>query len=334
MHVVVKGQTLKGIAKRYRIPIDTLRGVNGLKPGDRIHPGLALVLPEKGREAEATRKAGELRAADERERDKTRRIKERELGARDAGRGARRDGKGGGAAKTDDRAGGPEAGYAAKPKRPGRVRFVRGSEHADVQLLSRHGRLVPAGLATVSRMLRFYPTGAKIPVDPRLATLIGLVSDHFGGRSLHVVSGFRPFSPKQYTRHSNHNVGRAFDFSVEGVPNTVVRDFCRTIHNAGVGFYPSGTFVHLDVRTEKAYWVDYSRSGEAPRYSSPVDQAAADESASDVDVSAAGQAPQGSHGTLHPTDQPLDSFRGNLDTPGDATDSAGKRGPNDPPPAP
>ena len=78
------------------------------------------------------------------------------------------------------------------------------------------------------------------------------VSDHFGGRPLHVVSGFRPYSPVQYTPHSNHNAGRAMDFSVEGVPNTAVRDFCRTFRNAGVGYYPNSTFVHLDVRTGKS----------------------------------------------------------------------------------
>lgn len=324
VHVVVKGQTLKGIAKRHRISIDTLREVNGLRPGERIHPGLELVIPEKGHEAEAAKKAADRRAAEERERDKARRAKERDAAAKGGARAGRRD----------EERGGREEPYEAKPKRPGRVKFVRGAEHAEVQLLTRHGRLVPAALATVSRMLRFYPTGAKIPVDPRLATLIGLVSDHFGGRPFHVVSGFRPYSPKQYTPHSNHNLGRAFDFSIEGVPNTAVRDFCRTIHNAGVGWYPNSTFVHLDVRAQKAYWVDYSRSGEAPRYSSPVDQAAADESASEVDETGGTPAPSGSHGTLHPTEQAPDSTGGNPDTSGDASDSARKRGAGDPPPSP
>src|SRR5262249_20154158 len=117
----------------------------------------------------------------------------------------------------------------------------------------------------------------------RLATLIGMVSDHFGGRTIHVVSGYRPYTPAQYTRHSNHNVGRAMDFSVEGVPNTVVRDFCRTFRNAGVGYYPNSTFVHLDARSGKVFWIDYSRPGEAPHYDSPSASANADEAAKDVE---------------------------------------------------
>ena len=73
------------------------------------------------------------------------------------------------------------------------------------------------------------------------------------------------------------------DFSIEGVPSTTVRDFCRTFRDAGVGFYPNSTFVHLDVRTGKSYWIDYSRAGEAPRYDSPSSQGVADEAARDVE---------------------------------------------------
>src|SRR6185312_1430220 len=152
------------------------------------------------------------------------------------------------------------------PVRRGFVHLIRGSDEIEVQLVTRHGHLAPKALAGFRKVLRFYPTGAETPIDPRLAALVGQVSDHFGGKPLHVVSGFRPYTRAQYTEHSNHNLGRAMDFSVEGVPNTVVRDFCRTFRNAGVGYYPNSTFVHLDVRAGKAYWVDYSKPGEAPRY--------------------------------------------------------------------
>ena len=52
------------------------------------------------------------------------------------------------------------------------------------------------------------------------------MSNHFGSRRIDIISGFRPYSPTQYTPHSNHNIGHAVDFRVEGVPNEVVRDFC------------------------------------------------------------------------------------------------------------
>jgi uncharacterized protein YcbK (DUF882 family) len=287
-HTVSRGQTLYAIARRYRTTVDALREVNGLKPGQRIQPGLVLVIPERGREAvttHATAKA-ELRST----RDKPtalRREPERRdaagvsVGAQDAE--PRKIGKKRGAKPGADAANVKSKGkyFTQKPKRPGWVRMVRGMDQLDLQLLTRQGRLVPKALPKLSRLMRASPV-ASIPIDPRLATLVGIVSNHFGGRTIRVVSGYRPYSPTQYTPHSNHNIGRAIDFVVEGVPNTVVRDFCRSFRNAGVGYYPNSTFVHLDVRSAKTYWVDYSRHGEPPRYDGTNGSLAADESTRDV----------------------------------------------------
>jgi uncharacterized protein YcbK (DUF882 family) len=257
VHVVEKGQTLGRIAKRYHVTVDAVREANNLRRFQQIHPGLSLVIPDKGHAYHPAVAKSEPKA------DKV----------------ADRGKKGGTKAKKGE----PDDKPAWGKRRPGFVRMIRGTDKLEAQLLTRHGRLAPAALSGLSHLLRFYPTGAKIPIDPRLASLVGAVSDHFGGRPIHVVSGFRPYSPAQYTPHSNHNVGRAMDFSVEGIPNTVVRDFCRTFRNAGVGYYPNSTFVHLDVRAGKAYWIDYSRPGEAPHYDSPSARSNADEAAQDVE---------------------------------------------------
>ena len=271
VHVVAKGQTLGRIAKRYRTSVETLREVNNLRPGERLHPGLSLVIPEKGREAEAGRKAAQLAEGAADARDRPRRGKPETTPPH---------GRKGGKAQDD----GEKAGARFKgPTRRGFVRLAHGAEKLEIQLVNRRGHLAPAALAGLSRILRFYPSGAKTSIDPRLAALVGEVSDHFGGRPIRVVSGFRPYTPAQYTPHSNHNVGRAMDFSIEGVPNPVVRDFCRTFRNAGVGYYPNSSFVHLDVRAGKAYWIDYSRPGEAPHYDSPAAQHSADEAQGDVE---------------------------------------------------
>jgi len=118
------------------------------------------------------------------------------------------------------------------------------------------------------------------PVDPRLVSLVGIVANHFGGRAIEVVSGYRGYTPTQYTPHSNHNYGKAMDFRIRGVSDEALRDFCRTLRSAGCGYYPNSSFVHLDVRDTKAYWVDWSRPGEPPKYDKPG--VAADEGASDV----------------------------------------------------
>ena len=276
VHVVAKGQTLGAIARRYRISVADLQEVNGLRRGQRIKPGLALVIPEKGKLAEA-KKAAALRAARFEANRKSSDSKK----------------KGDSASKSSGK---PKAeSYAMAPKRPGFVRLVRGTEHYEGQLVTRRGRLVPSALPHVSRMMKHVPSDSKTAVDPRLATLVGMVSDHFGGRPIHIVSGYRPYSPTQFTKDSNHNHGRALDFNIPGVPNTVVRDFCRTFRNAGVGYYPNSSFVHLDVRASKFFWIDYSRPGEAPKYDSPSSQSAADESTGDVDRSPTTTPPEGSN---------------------------------------
>jgi len=285
VHVVAKGQTLGRIAKRYHVTVDAIREVNGLRPGQLLKPGVSLVIPEKGKEAEAAKKAAALKTAQSKKSEgKAKDAKDAKDAKESKDPKDAKDKKKGGKSEASKK---PEP-LVQKPKRPGFVKIVRGTEKLEVQLLSRHGRLVPSALPGISRMLRFAPTDAKIAIDPRLATLLGMVSDHFGGRTIHVVSGYRPYSPTQYTKHSNHNLGRAVDFNIEGVPNTTLRDFCRSFRNAGVGYYPNSSFVHMDVRTTKAFWIDYSKPGEAPRYDSPVAQASADETTGDVDPTPGG----------------------------------------------
>jgi uncharacterized protein YcbK (DUF882 family) len=293
VHVVAKGQTLGRIAKRYHTTVAALREVNDLRPGERLRPGISLVIPEKGKEKEAAKRAEALRGGDS------------------ASVPARvKKGKVSGHAGKDDPAIAHEPfsdrTYARKPKHAGLVHLVRGSEHADVHVLTRHGRLLPSSLEAFSRMLRYFPTNAKTAIDPRLVTMVGMVSDHFGGRPLTIVSGFRPYSPTQYTPHSNHNVGHAMDFRVDGVPNTVLRDFCQTFRNAGVGYYPNSTFVHLDARSGRTTWVDYSHAGEPPTYDTPSSRADADEAARDVS-----DTPSGSPSTQLVDPQEVDSSKGN-----------------------
>ena len=170
--------------------------------------------------------------------------------------------------------------FAMRAKTPGVVHATRLATNEDFTIrVARRGRLSPNALSTFEHMLRS-SAGLTHPIDPRLIALLGTVSDHFGSRRLEIISGFRPYTTTQYTPHSNHNIGRAIDFRIVGVPNEVLRDYCRTLRNVGVGYYPNSTFVHLDVRATPGFWIDYSRPGEAPRYDAPNSDA--DEGTSDV----------------------------------------------------
>lgn len=181
--------------------------------------------------------------------------------------------------------------YEGKPKHPGRVTLVRfgSSESQTIQVVTKKGKLVPGVLPRVARMMRFGKLNIEHPIDPKLVQLVAQVSDHFGGRNIEIISGFRPKTLTQYTPHSNHNIGKAIDMRIPGVPNEVLRDHCRTYKNTGVGYYPNSLFVHFDVRPKSTFWIDLSKPGEAPKYvgkDTDVDHSAEDATL-DVDDSPA-----------------------------------------------
>lgn len=127
-------------------------------------------------------------------------------------------------------------------------------------VFDKKGKVAPAAIESISRL--FGATGSRPRVDPRLIALLADVSQHFGGKPVRVVSGWRDHS---YYDDSRHRTSQAVDLSIAGVPNTVLRDYLRRFRNCGVGYYPNSSFVHLDVRQTAAYWVDYAGPGEAPR---------------------------------------------------------------------
>ncbi len=157
-----------------------------------------------------------------------------------------------------------------KKGRRGPIEFLRASndESARIALYRPNGRVSPEGRRRLEHLLRALPYNIEHPIHPRIAELLQRVADRWPSQRMIVVSGYRPQTRSQYTLHSRHNLGMAVDFRVEGVPNTIVRDFCRTFLRAGVGYYPNSSFVHLDVRREAGYWVDYSRPGDPPVYRS------------------------------------------------------------------
>jgi uncharacterized protein YcbK (DUF882 family) len=132
-------------------------------------------------------------------------------------------------------------------------------------VLDEKGNVLPEARKRIQSLLASWETGKKVQVaiDPRLYQRIVRVSDEFGGRPLRIVSGYRE---RSFSRHSKHRTGRALDFSIPGVPNSVLVDFLITLPQTGVGYYPNTTHVHMDARPTRMYWVDTSGPGQAPRY--------------------------------------------------------------------
>jgi uncharacterized protein YcbK (DUF882 family) len=242
-HIIARGHTIEAIARRYHVTVKAILEANRLKDPRHLRIGETLMIPGVSLPSLKAR-----------------------LGI----------GPNGVATTTE-----ANSTYAMRAKTPGVVQATRLATNEDfvIRVSSRRGHLSPTALSSFERLMRSGGGLTHTP-DTRLVELLGTVSNHFGNRRLEIISGFRPYSPTQYTAHSNHNIGRAIDFRVVGVPNEVLRDYCRALRNVGVGYYPNSTFVHLDVRNSPSFWIDYSRPGERPRYNAPdVD---ADEATSDV----------------------------------------------------
>jgi uncharacterized protein YcbK (DUF882 family) len=250
-HVVQRGHTIEAIAHRYHVSAKAIVDANHLKDPAHLKLGEVLTIPgvdSPKRKADKPEKGDKDKAG-------------------------------------HDKPAHPTTTAALMPAPEPRGHFESDVVHAErlgeefrIRVKDAHGHIPPNALAAFERMMR--QGNATHPMDPRLVALVAIVSSHFGGKKIEVVSGYRAYTPTQYTPHSNHNLGRALDFRVRGVSNEALRDFCRTLRSAGCGYYPNSSFVHLDVRETKAYWVDWSHPGEPPKYDKP--DAGADEGTSDV----------------------------------------------------
>ncbi|MEZ4221755.1 MAG: DUF882 domain-containing protein [Polyangiaceae bacterium] len=276
-HTVYPGQTLGMIAKRYNVPIEALCGANGIKRKSPIQPKQRLVIPgpddQDGSQTRALVQELAAEAKQQAERPAGTRTAKRDTkenkvakAGRQAGKSAREDRAARGSSKVAKQTNTPEPGYSKKPKRRGHLSLSGPSGSWHGLAVDRKGRVQTRAEVGVAKVLASWRTGQREDIHRRLIRMLVRVSDHFGGRPIRVVSGYRPYRPDQYTPHSRHNEGRAVDFFIPGVPNEVIRDFCRTLPNVGVGYYPNSTFIHMDVREIRTYWIDYSGPGEAPRY--------------------------------------------------------------------
>jgi len=260
-YVVGRGDTLSEIAERMHITTRALAEFNHIEPPYALRTGRRLRVPPEVTEEVYRQLGGNVRTRNA-------------SGTASSGAGST------GSARTSSVSGGRlasnqsirgvvrtganrEVSRYGRPAARGYVRLVRESTGAMMDIHMR--RITPSVQTRMREFLRF-ADGRSHAINPRLLRQLAQVSDHFGGRRIHVISGYRPFRRGQWTPHSNHNIGRAVDFRVEGIPNRVLRDYCRTIPRTGCGYYPRSVFVHMDVRDESATWVDWSRPGQRPQY--------------------------------------------------------------------
>ena len=245
VHVVYPGQTLAMIAKRYNVTVDALCKANGITPKSAIRPKQRLMLPV--RDGDVVPASLDKPVLDD---PKSKSGKADKADKADKGQRGKRE-------AADDK--------PAKGKK-GAVLSLQSYTGSWRGQVYKNGKVTDAARTGIEKVLAAWRTGQHQPINDRLIRMLVRVSAHFGGKPIRVVSGFRPYTPNQYTPHSRHNSGHAVDFSIPGVRNSELRDYCRTLANVGCGYYPNSSFVHLDVRETSAHWVDFSGPGQAPRY--------------------------------------------------------------------
>jgi uncharacterized protein YcbK (DUF882 family) len=133
---------------------------------------------------------------------------------------------------------------------------VNTGERIEVVLNTSTGEVNLATYRELRHFMRCLRTGAETPVDPRLIELLYRLAVRTRQRIL-VVSGFRApmFSTADLSYHTR---GMAADIRIPGMTPLMVRDLAESMGVGGLGYYPTSQFVHVDVRTERARWIDYS----------------------------------------------------------------------------
>ena len=137
------------------------------------------------------------------------------------------------------------------------LRMLGLDESVKVNIYNEDGSYNIESLRSLDHMLRCRRTDDEKPIEPRLFTILSHVYDHFGGKPIDIVSGYR----NQRKKTSNHYKGTATDIRIEGVTPKKIEAFAETLDTGGlgIGIYPRGQFVHIDVRPLPSYrWVDLS----------------------------------------------------------------------------
>jgi uncharacterized protein YcbK (DUF882 family) len=129
-------------------------------------------------------------------------------------------------------------------------------EHLDL-VYRRGGAYVAGALEKLDQFLRDHRTGSVHHYDPRIFDLLSELTAKVGraNAEINVICGYRSSWSNEYLRthttgvakNSLHMEAEAIDIRVPGVRTSTLRDAALSLHEGGVGYYPTSNFVHVDV---------------------------------------------------------------------------------------
>jgi uncharacterized protein YcbK (DUF882 family) len=142
------------------------------------------------------------------------------------------------------------------------IRAENLGEDVRVNIYKPDGSFDEASLAKLDDLLRCVKTGEVRAVRRELYEQLSRIYDHFEGKQISLVSGFR-FAERNSSRHYHAS---AMDIRIPGVSIYEMYKFAESLDagGMGLGIYPTSQFIHVDFRApgEPSYrWTDYSGHG-------------------------------------------------------------------------
>ena len=136
------------------------------------------------------------------------------------------------------------------------------NEEVTVNIYKPDGSFDEASLAKLDELFRCRATGEVRAVRAELYEQLSRIYDHFEGKRIHLVSGFR-FNERSSSRHHHAS---AMDIRIPGVSIRDMYKYAESLDTGelGIGLYPTSGFIHVDYRApgEPSYrWTDWSGPG-------------------------------------------------------------------------
>ncbi len=139
------------------------------------------------------------------------------------------------------------------------LRFIRAWSGESIDVVYRDGDFyLPESLANIDYFLRDNHNEVVSECDPRLMDLLYTLLARVGkpDGEIIILSGYRTQETNDMLRASHrtnaaefsqHLYGRAIDIRIPGVSAARLKNAALTMKAGGVGYYPRGQFLHVDV---------------------------------------------------------------------------------------
>ena len=133
------------------------------------------------------------------------------------------------------------------------------AEDVKLNIYKSDGSFDEASLAKLDDLFRCAKTGEVRAVRRELYEQLSRIYDHFGGKRVVLVSGFR-FVDRNSSRHYHAS---AMDIRIPGVSINAMYRYAESLDGGGmgIGLYPTSGFIHVDFRApgEPSFrWTDYA----------------------------------------------------------------------------